>query len=70
VGRAAGVAAHRSKADDPTNPQSTRYPHHVTQRGFKKAQVFFSDEDYREYLSILREEIRAKMHDVRPDEKC
>jgi putative transposase len=34
------------------------HPHHVTQRGLKKAQVFFSDEDYREYLSILREETR------------
>jgi putative transposase len=32
------------------------HPHHVTQRGHKKAQVFFTDEDYRDYLRILREE--------------
>jgi putative transposase len=32
------------------------HPHHVTQRGFDKQQVFFTDEDYRDYLRILREE--------------
>lgn len=34
------------------------YPHHVTQRGLGKQQVFFSDEDYRDYLRILQEETR------------
>jgi len=34
------------------------YPHHVTQRGLDKQQVFFSDEDYRDYLRILQEETR------------
>jgi putative transposase len=34
------------------------HPHHVTQRGRDRQQVFFSDEDYRDYLRILREETR------------
>ena len=28
-------------------------PHHVTQRGNRRMQTFFCDEDYREYLSLL-----------------
>lgn len=30
-------------------------PHHVTQRGNHRAQVFFSDADYQTYLALLRE---------------
>ena len=33
-------------------------PHHVTQRGARRMQVFFSDEDYRSYLRILADEAR------------
>ncbi|MEO3430493.1 transposase [Pelagibius sp. CAU 1746] len=29
-------------------------PHHVTQRGNGRAQTFFSDDDYRLYLDLLR----------------
>ena len=28
-------------------------PHHVTQRGNRRMQTFFCDEDYREYLALL-----------------
>jgi putative transposase len=31
------------------------YPHHVTQRGNRRAQVFFSPSDYRSYLELLRD---------------
>jgi putative transposase len=30
-------------------------PHHVTQRGNRRAQVFFSDADHQTYLALLRE---------------
>jgi putative transposase len=30
-------------------------PHHVTQRGNRRQTVFFSDDDYRRYLDLLRE---------------
>jgi putative transposase len=29
------------------------YPHHVTQRGNRRQLVFFSDEDYRTYRTML-----------------
>lgn len=28
-------------------------PHHVTQRGARREQVFFGDEDYRFYLQLI-----------------
>jgi len=31
-------------------------PHHITQRGNEKQQVFFEDDDYVKYLALLREE--------------
>ena len=31
------------------------YPHHVTQRGNRRMQTFFCDEDYRAYLSLVAE---------------
>jgi len=34
-------------------------PHHVTQRGNRRQQVFFGDDDYRAYLSLLGEQARA-----------
>ncbi len=37
-------------------------PHHVTQRGNRQQQLFFSDEDYRAYLSILA--LALKKHDT------
>ena len=30
------------------------YPHHVTQRGSRKQQTFFRDDDYQAYLALLR----------------
>jgi putative transposase len=35
------------------------YPHHVTQRGNRRMQTFFCDDDYRAYLQLLAE---AKAH--------
>ena len=34
-------------------------PHHVTQRGNGRARTFFSDDDFRLYLSLLRENCEA-----------
>ena len=34
-------------------------PHHVTQRGNGRAQVFFSDDDYALYRTLLAESCRA-----------
>ena len=34
-------------------------PHHVTQRGNRRAQTFFGDEDYRLYRDLLREHCTA-----------
>ena len=34
-------------------------PHHVTQRGNRRQQVFFSDADYGEYLTLLGEHTKA-----------
>lgn len=31
------------------------YPHHVTQRGNRRQQTFFSDDDYRAYLELIEE---------------
>ena len=30
-------------------------PHHITQRGNRRQQVFFSDDDYKYYLSLMSE---------------
>lgn len=48
-------------------PRSARFvcpgvPHHVTQRGNRRGQVFFADVDYRTYLKWLRE--YAAIHGV------
>ena len=34
-------------------------PHHVTQRGNRRQQVFFGDDDYRAYLAIVGDSCRA-----------
>ncbi|MDG1306782.1 MAG: transposase [Porticoccaceae bacterium] len=31
------------------------YPHHVTQRGNRRQQTFFSDDDYKAYVDLLAE---------------
>lgn len=31
------------------------YPHHITQRGNRRQQTFFCDEDYKVYLSLMSE---------------
>jgi putative transposase len=31
------------------------YPHHVTQRGSRRQQIFFNDEDYLAYLDLMRQ---------------
>ncbi len=39
------------------------FPHHVTQRGNRRQQTFFSDDDYRAYIELLHEQCR--LNDVR-----
>ena len=39
------------------------YSHHVTQRGNRRQQTFFNDEDYAAYIELLAEHCRA--HEVR-----
>ena len=34
-------------------------PHHVTQRGNRRQQVFFGDDDYRAYLDIVGDSCRS-----------
>ena len=31
------------------------YPHHITQRGNRRQQTFFSDEDYQTYIDLMAE---------------
>jgi putative transposase len=35
-------------------------PHHVTQRGNRRQQTFFCEDDYREYISLMAEEKEIK----------
>jgi len=35
------------------------FPHHVTQRGNRRQQTFFGDEDYQAYVDLLREQCQA-----------
>jgi putative transposase len=35
-------------------------PHHVTQRGNRRMQTFFGDDDYRSYVSLLAEWCRKE----------
>jgi len=39
------------------------YPHHITQRGNRRLETFFSDDDYEAYLALLSEQCAA--HGVR-----
>jgi len=34
---------------------ATGLPHHITQRGNRRQQTFFSEEDYREYITLMSE---------------
>jgi len=34
---------------------ATGYPHHIVQRGNRRQQVFFYEEDYEQYLGFLSE---------------
>ncbi len=36
-------------------------PHHVTQRGVRRMEAFFDDEDYELYLSLMRKSIRGQV---------
>jgi len=31
------------------------YPHHITQRGNRRQETFFGDDDYREYIDLMAE---------------
>jgi len=35
-----------------------KYPHHFTQRGNRRQETFFSDDDYRLYLKLVSEACR------------
>jgi putative transposase len=35
------------------------YPHHVTQRGARRQQTFFSDEDFQTYINLLADALEA-----------
>ncbi len=39
-------------------------PHHVTQRGNRREQVFFSDEDYLAYLALLKEALQKSNAEI------
>ncbi|MBN1548248.1 MAG: transposase [Syntrophaceae bacterium] len=43
---------------------ATGYPHHITQRGNRRQQTFFNDEDYAAYLALLSEWTRKHSLDV------
>ena len=50
-------------------PRTARYvvpdvPHHVTQRGNRKSQIFYSDADFRTYLAWLSQDARRCRLDV------
>jgi len=36
------------------------YPHHITQRGNRRQQTFFCDEDYLAYIDLLAEWCRKE----------
>ena len=36
------------------------YPHHITQRGNRRQDVFFNDDDYQAYLSLLKQRCRKE----------
>jgi len=40
------------------------FPHHVTQRGNRRQQTFFSDDDYQAYLDLIREWCSAYAVDI------
>ena len=40
------------------------YPHHVTQRGNRRGQTFFEDEDYAPYESLLAESVRKAESEI------
>jgi putative transposase len=39
-------------------------PHHLTQRGNRRMQTFFSDDDYREYIALMDDSCRRYEVDV------
>ena len=39
-------------------------PHHITQRGNRREQVFFSDDDYRSYISMLKVAVEKAQSEV------
>ena len=39
----------------PARVAASGVPHHVTQRGNRRVQVFFSNDDWEEYVRLLRE---------------
>ena len=40
------------------------YPHHITQRGNRRQTTFFEDDDYRLYLSFLKEQCEKSNVDI------
>jgi len=42
------------------------YPHHITQRGNRRQQTFFSDEDYEAYVGLMAEWCRKETWGRKP----
>ena len=40
------------------------HPHHVTQRGSRRQQVFFSDRDYQKYLDLLAKAVKTTESEI------
>ena len=40
------------------------FPHHVTQRGSRRQQTFFEDDDYVAYMDLLEEQLRRAHADI------
>jgi len=40
------------------------YPHHVTQRGNRRQEVFFNNNDYQVYLSHLAKELKMTSTEI------
>ncbi len=45
------------------------YPHHITQRGNRRQDVFFKEEDYYQYLELLKQWCAEEQVLIEPDDQ-